>query len=970
MISDIIIMIREERKRTLRNTALVVLMSVLLFAIGCSREDSASVPTTEPTSIAATVLSPTATPPPPASTATPIPPTPAVTPTPIAPAATSVPPTPTATSAALPADLQLRLDRLSQQLDARRQQLHIPGMAIAVVKDDEVILVRGFGLADLENETPVTPETIFPIASATKAFTATLVGMLVDDGMMDWDDPVTEHITYFALNFDSEDENDQVTIRDMLSHQTGFPRMGVLIANGAVPREEVLLAATKAEPWVDLREKFYYSNVMYLAAGVAAGNAAGTDWDTLVTRRIFEPLGMNSSNTSVSQSQGDPRLSLGYQWDEDLQIHEHLPMRPVDNIGPAGAINSNVLDMAQWLRFQLSRGLYDSTRLLSDTQHRETWTTQIEIAPGTRYSLGWLLHDWQGQPVIEHGGSLGGFASQVALLPESNLGFVLLTNNFVTPLLQESINMVWEVLLGELEAEQGVIDYTPYLGEYMNEFGPLQNKQYNVLVRDGMLALEAVGEAVYDLKPPDEEGKWYFAVTDQAAVSFDRDDEGDVIALVIHQGGLDFEIPRFGVEIPPEIPLDDLQKYLGSYHSEDLGIDVTVIIQNNRLTIDAPGYAVYELHPPDREGMWVFRDDAELAVSFNESGSGIESMTMYQAGQESILPRIDVASDPLPPGAEIPPEIPLDELQKYLGTYHSEDLGIDVTVVVQNNRLAVDVPGQMVYALYPPDQEDKWVFRITDEIAVSFNESDAGIESMTMYQAGQEFNMPRLDIVIESLPTVDDILVLRDTDRRIVAREEMGTSLITGTTWVAQSGVEGTFSTYVSGIDRIRADTDYGKFGGTRTAVNGDRAWIESFGRFEELHGQHLEQAIQDHPAVSDNWGDFFDSIRVLSASELEGRNIYVVELQRGELPPTTVYVDAETGDVLMAEGTVLVKGGVGIPVVSRFEDFREVHGVRIPFRTISSNEVSGRVVVQIDSVQTNIDVSDEIFILRPPSED
>jgi CubicO group peptidase (beta-lactamase class C family) len=137
--------------------------------------------------------------------------------------------------------------------------MHIPGMAIAVVKDDEVILARGFGLADLENETPVTPETIFAIGSATKAFTAMLVGMLVDDGKMGWDDPVTEHIPYFALNVDSDDENAQVTIRDMLSHRTGFARMGVLIASGAVPRGEVLRAATRAEPWVGLREKWYYS---------------------------------------------------------------------------------------------------------------------------------------------------------------------------------------------------------------------------------------------------------------------------------------------------------------------------------------------------------------------------------------------------------------------------------------------------------------------------------------------------------------------------------------------------------------------------------------------------------------------------------------------------------------------------------------------------------------------------------------
>ena len=125
--------------------------------------------------------------------------------------------------------------------------MNTPGMAIAVVKDDEVVFTKGFGLADVENETPVTPETIFAIGSATKAFTATLIGMLVDDGNMDWDDPVTDHLPYFTLDVDSQNENAEVTIRDTLSHRTGFTRMGVLIASGTVPSEEILVTATNAE---------------------------------------------------------------------------------------------------------------------------------------------------------------------------------------------------------------------------------------------------------------------------------------------------------------------------------------------------------------------------------------------------------------------------------------------------------------------------------------------------------------------------------------------------------------------------------------------------------------------------------------------------------------------------------------------------------------------------------------------------
>ena len=743
-------------------------------------------------------------------------------------------------------------------------------MAIAVVKDDEVIFVRGFGLADLDNEKPVTPETVFAIGSATKAFTATLVAMLVDDGEIGWDDPVTMHISYFTLNTEGGDEDSQVTIRDMLSHRTGFTRMGVLIANlnGTVPREELLLAATKAEPWTGLGESFYYNNVMYLAAGVAAGSAAGTDWDTLLSERILEPLGMTSSNASFDRSQADPRLSLGYIWDEDLMVHMHQPMWVTDHIGPAGGIYSNVLDMAQWVRFQLGFGAYDGDRLLREAQHRETWTSQIRIGGGIDYGLGWVLREWHGQPVIEHGGNVDGFASQVALLPESDLGFVLLTNVFSTPLQQESINMVWDTLLGEPVAESETIDYRPYFGRYVANFGPFRDVEFTILVQNNRLAVDVPGQTVYELKDPDEEGMWYFAVSDTIAVSFERNAAGDVTALKQHQSGLTFELPRVGVEVQVEIPLD--------------------------------------------------------------------------------------------------------ELQVYLGTYHSEDLDTDVKVVIQNNRLAVNVPGQMVFELYPPDDDAKWVFRATDEVAVEFDESDSGVESMTMYQAGQEFNMPRLDVASEPLPTLDDILALRDTDSQKVARAEIGTYLMTGTTWVPQSGVQGTVSTYVSGVDQLRVDADYGKFGSFRSAVNGDRAWSENFGRFEELHGKRLEQALQDHPAaISDDWRDFFDSIRVLYTEELDGRKVYVLKLKRGELPVVTVYVDAETGDLLKTETIVLARGDIGIPVVQRYEDYREVvHGMRIPFRLVSSNELSGRSVIQYDTIEANVEANDDIFTLSRPVED
>jgi CubicO group peptidase (beta-lactamase class C family) len=764
-------------------------------------------------------------------------------------------------------ELEQRLDLLVEQLEQQRQTQHVLGMAVAVVKDDEVVLAHGFGVANVEEETPVTPETIFAIGSSTKAFTSTLVGMLVDEGKMDWDDPVTQYLPYFEMDVESSSQSAQITLRDVLSHRTGFTRMSLLFASGEIPREEVLLDATKAEPYASFREEFHYSNVMYMSAGVAAGKAAGTNWDTLVTERIFEPLGMSSTTTSVTQAENDSRLASGYLWDEDLQDYEYKPMRNVDNIGPAGSINSNVLDMAQWLRVQLNRGEFEGDRLISEESLRETWTTQIDITEDVGYGMGWMIREWEGQPVVEHGGNLDGFSAEVAMLPESDLGFVLLTNASVSTLPQSAANIVWDTLLGEEPADgDATEDYEPYVGEYIANFGQFKDEMFTVLVHSNRLAIDVPGQQVFELKEPDEQGKWYFVISSDIAVSFDRDEDNDVVGMKMYQAGMTFDLPREGVEVPPEIPLDELQKYLGSYRSEELQITVEVLIQNN--------------------------------------------------------------------------------------------------------RLAIDVPGQMVYELYPPDDEGVWVFRVTADISVSFNETATGqVNSMIMYQAGQEFTMPQIES--KALPTVADIMILRDAEGNEAALAAMGNYRIDSTIYSAQSGVNGTVSVYVAGPDKYRVDSDYGKYGYSHTVVNGDQGWVESsFGPFKELRGQLLEQAKRGHPYVmTSDWRDYFDSINVVRADVLDDKEVYVVELKAGDLPAITAYVDAVTGDVLLLEVTSIQEGGIGIPVTTRFEDFREVYGIRLPTRSISSNEETGRTIIEDETIETNLELDDDFFVLTAPEE-
>ncbi|MFT7670030.1 MAG: CubicO group peptidase (beta-lactamase class C family) [Planctomycetota bacterium] len=584
-------------------------------------------------------------------------------------------PIPAAISAPTPSALvaqekgfEERLERLVERLDRDRIDNHIPGYALAVVKNDKVVLLHGSGFADIENKRPVDAETIFAIGSTTKAFTASVIGMLQDDGKLTIDDPVTDYLPKFDLpiEIDDSDYDSEVTLRDLLSHRTGFTRMSILWASGKISRPRILEIAINAEPWAPFREKFLYNNVMFLAAGTAAGVAAESSWDDLIRDRIFAPLSMTSSTLTSAEAQKDERLALGYDWNEDSESFDRNPMLELAFIGPAGSINSNVTDMAQWLRLQLGHGQINGERLISDEALEDTWSANIEIASGVSYGLGWMIHDRNGQRVIEHGGNINGFAAQVSLMPDAGLGYVLLTNvTSSVPFQQGSIPTVFDILLGDEEDEQETPagDFDEYLGSYTANFASFKDAKFEVQVKNGHLSVDVPGQTLYELHSPDEEGKWYFRLTNTIAVSFDRSESGEVIGMKMYQAGMTFDIPLDGVVAAIEIPLEQFDKFLGAYDIVGHEMRITAVIQNNRLAMDIPGQMVFELHKPDSEGRRYFRVSDKLAVRFNVDDSGeVPSLTMFEDGDENECIRVSSVSTD---GADALPSV--DELQALRG---------------------------------------------------------------------------------------------------------------------------------------------------------------------------------------------------------------------------------------------------------------------------------------------------------------
>lgn len=329
------------------------------------------------------------------------------------------------------------------------------GFAIAVVQDGKVILSKGYGLRDVKKNLPVTEKTLFAIGSATKSFTVTSLGVLVDQGKLDWDKPVRDYLPDFRLwdQFATE----RMTPRDLVTHRSGLPRHDLMWYNSPFSRRELFERLRYLEPNKDFRTTFQYQNLMFMTAGYLAAHVAGMTWEEHVRKVIFEPLGMTSSNFSVTESQKSADFSQPYQVVNDIVVD--IPFRNIDSIGPAGSINSNIEDMTKYIQMHLANG----KGVLSAANEMQMMVPQMAIqAPSPdkelgdlAYGMGFFVTSYRGHKFVHHGGNIDGFSSLVAFLPQDNIGLVILTNQNASALPAVVAYKVWDRLLG-----LGQIDWT------------------------------------------------------------------------------------------------------------------------------------------------------------------------------------------------------------------------------------------------------------------------------------------------------------------------------------------------------------------------------------------------------------------------------------------------------------------------------------------------------------------------------
>jgi CubicO group peptidase (beta-lactamase class C family) len=331
------------------------------------------------------------------------------------------------------------LKPIDEVVEKALKEFQAPGAAVVIVKDGQVIYLKGFGVREKGKDDKVTPDTVFPIASCSKAFTATAVAMLVDEGKLKWDDKVRDYLDYFRLSDELADRD--VTLRDLLCHRTGMPRHDMLWAGRSVESPEVIRQWGKGKSSTSFRSTWEYSNVPFTTAGVIAGKIDKTDWAGVIKSRIFKPLGMEHSSGTWKEGSSEPDHATPHYYAFDKSVSA-IKWDEIDHAGGAGCVNSTARDMAAWLQFQLAGGKFDGKRLLPEKVLKETHSPQMLVKPEgafavyfppkvtrfTSYGLGWFVHDYRGVTCVSHGGTLTGFRAQCMLVPEKKLGVFVMCN--------------------------------------------------------------------------------------------------------------------------------------------------------------------------------------------------------------------------------------------------------------------------------------------------------------------------------------------------------------------------------------------------------------------------------------------------------------------------------------------------------------------------------------------------------------
>jgi CubicO group peptidase (beta-lactamase class C family) len=536
---------------------------------------------------------------------------------------------------------QVKLDKRFAGIEAEINKIlkdnYAAGVAVAVVEKNKVIFSKGFGYRDIANKLPVTDTTQFAIGSCTKAFTASLIGILQKEKEIDLDKPFTSYLKDFK--FYSPELTQQITLRDMMSHRTGLPRHDLSWFVDPDTRENLTKRIEFMEPSAPLRQTWQYNNFMYLLQGVLTEKLTGKSWESNVESKIFSKLGMGRSNFSVKTMATYKEPALGYNVVKDSIIH-NTPYYEIDGMGPAGSINSTVLDMSQWLKVWINGGKLDTVQIIPLSFVTEATSSQMIIGPGlpntekpdvqfSNYGFGWMLSSYKGHYRVEHGGNITGFSASTCFFPTDSIGIVVLANQDGSKVPSIVRNTIADRVLGikyfdwnadalksakkakeiaqkaeKASTSNQVLQTTTShaLNDYTGAYSNSAYGKFEVIQKGDSLFAKLknekwwLGQFHYDIFRPYETSEGIDS-TEKSPIRFQFNTglNGEIESASI----FNFE-PTIPAPIvfkrsnaAKEISQDDLNKYTGTYLLA--GTEIKTYIKNKVLFVFVPGQPEYEL---------------------------------------------------------------------------------------------------------------------------------------------------------------------------------------------------------------------------------------------------------------------------------------------------------------------------------------------------------------------------------------
>jgi CubicO group peptidase (beta-lactamase class C family) len=519
------------------------------------------------------------------------------------------------------------------------------GFAVAVVSKDKVIYSKGFGYRDLDKKLPVTTNTLFAIGSCTKAFTASLLGLLNKDGKLDLDKPVTQYLP--DLKFFNDELNNNVTVRDVMCHRTGLPRHDYswYLFNTA-SRDSLVERIKYQEPTAKLRQTWQYNNFMFLIQGVISEKLMGKSWEQNVKENFFTPLGMSTSNFSIHDMAKVDDASLGYGVIKD-SIIKKLDYYDINAMGPAGSINSNVTEMANWVITWINGGKFKGKEILPSTYVAQAMSSQMVVGAAlpdkevpdaflSNYGFGWFISSYRGHYRVEHGGNINGFSASTSFYPSDSIGIIVLTNQNGSAVPGIVRNTIADRLLGlnridwnkrttdaqakakaeAKEAEKKVTSnkkqgtkpshkINDYEGLFNNPgYGTIEaytkNDSLFFRTRNGDAWLRHYHYDFFELFPIDKVDGIDTTEKAQLNIQYHMNAAGDIdmMSLPIQPGLKDIEFSR--IPKPKEIAKAELEKFAGEYELQPGAVAKFYIKGEKTLYAFIEGQPEYELVATDK----------------------------------------------------------------------------------------------------------------------------------------------------------------------------------------------------------------------------------------------------------------------------------------------------------------------------------------------------------------------------------